>query len=297
MKTKLKMSLAISLTVSMSAIAQVNPIEKLERPVDNAVVTAINNTAHDVLNGIPMKNADDTWNVTFPDLSKTYLATGTFAPLANLKQVGYGQTYSQVRLLLGNPHFSEGIGSPKAYNYIYNMWTNQAAGEFIPCQYQVQFDNNRAVKGTYWVNQTCASLLNPAPAPVAKTERINIAADALFQFNRSSAADLLPAGRNKLDELANKINSAYARVDNISLNGYTDRLGSDGYNMALSQARANTVRSYLQMRGVNASMTTAGQGKSNPVTTGCMGSRATPALTACLQPDRRVTVDITGIKK
>jgi OOP family OmpA-OmpF porin len=39
-----------------------------------------------------------------------------------------------------------------------------------------------------------------------------------------------------------------------------------------------------------------GVGKREPVTTSCSNKLARPALIACLQPDRRVIIEVTGIK-
>ena len=135
-------------------------------------------------------------------------------------------------------------------------------------------------------------------APIAaQTDRINLAADALFQFNQSAAQDILPQGLATLDALAQTLNSHYVRVDGIHITGHTDRLGSDTYNQALGQRRAETVKGYLADKGVHAPMSVASAGEREPVTTNCVGSRATAALKACLQPDRRVVVDVTGVKK
>lgn len=52
----------------------------------------------------------------------------------------------------------------------------------------------------------------------------------------------------------------------VLIEGYTDSLGSDGYNHGLSQRRADTVMSYLIAHGVSAPRLTAlGKGASNPV--------------------------------
>ena len=83
-------------------------------------------------------------------------------------------------------------------------------------------------------------------------------------------------------------------IDSIALTGHTDRLGSEQYNYNLGLQRAQTVKNYLQGKGVQAPISVASAGESQPVTTACTGTRATAALKACLQPDRRVTVDISG---
>lgn len=138
-------------------------------------------------------------------------------------------------------------------------------------------------------------------APVAQSvvaepqvERINLSADALFRFNQSDAADMLPEGKATLDRLAENLVSRQDYIDSIALTGHTDRLGSEQYNYNLGLQRAQTVKNYLQGKGVQAPISVASAGESQPVTTACTGTRATAALKACLQPDRRVTVDISG---
>ena len=137
----------------------------------------------------------------------------------------------------------------------------------------------------------------PVAQPVVaepQVERINLSADALFQFNQSDAADMLPEGKATLDRLAENLVSRQAHIDGIALTGHTDRLGSEQYNYNLGLRRAQTVKDYLQGKGVQAPISVASAGESQPVTTTCTGTRATAALKACLQPDRRVTVDISG---
>jgi OOP family OmpA-OmpF porin len=121
-------------------------------------------------------------------------------------------------------------------------------------------------------------------------------ASALFRFDRSSEADLLAEGRAELDALAERIATVYASVERIDLVGHTDRLGPEAYNQRLSEARANTVKAYLQARGVSAAIHASGRGEAEPKVQ-CEGERANAALTACLQPNRRVEVTITGTQR
>ena len=137
----------------------------------------------------------------------------------------------------------------------------------------------------------------PVAQPVVaepQVERINLSADALLRFNQSDAADMLPEGKATLDRLAENLVSCQAHIDGIALTGHTDRLGSEQYNYNLGLQCAQTVKNYLQGKGVQAPISVASAGESQPVTTACTGTRATAALKACLQPDRRVTVDISG---
>lgn len=134
--------------------------------------------------------------------------------------------------------------------------------------------------------------------PVERTVSVNLAADTLFKFNGSSLNDLLPKGRQEVLNVANQISNDFVYVSHIKLTGHTDRLGSESYNQQLGQNRAETVRNLLAQNGVSKNlMSTASQGKNQPVTDGCPTVKSREDLKACLQPDRRVTVEITGIAK
>jgi outer membrane protein OmpA-like peptidoglycan-associated protein len=130
-------------------------------------------------------------------------------------------------------------------------------------------------------------------------EQFDLSADALFKFDRGDLGGMLPQGKAKLDELAARLNQAYANVDSIRLVGHADRLGGDAYNQKLSEQRAWTVKQYLQQRGITAAIQTEGRGEAEPTgtTTSCKGERAIAALTQCLQPDRRVSVEIVGARR
>lgn len=141
----------------------------------------------------------------------------------------------------------------------------------------------------------------PTPMPVAETattsEQVTLSADALFKFDKAEIGDLLPEGQSVLDKLVGTLTSGYVRINQIELVGHTDRLGTEKYNQALGLARAEAVRKYLEARGVQTRMLVASKGSSEPITQDCQGSKATPALKACLQPDRRVTLMISGVKQ
>lgn len=130
------------------------------------------------------------------------------------------------------------------------------------------------------------------------TLHINLAADTLFKFNGSSINDLLPKGHQEVFDVASKISNNFVSVSSIKLIGHTDRLGSEIYNQQLGQKRADTVRDLLLKNSVPLHIiSTSSAGKSQPVTDGCFEVKQRKQLENCLQPDRRVTVQITGISK
>lgn len=133
----------------------------------------------------------------------------------------------------------------------------------------------------------------PPPAPMPVARRVQFSADSLFSFDK---AVIRPDGRAALDTFGRDLQGA--RYNSISVEGNTDRLGSDAYNQKLSQERADAVKAYLITNGgIDARKITAtGRGETNPETKpeDCKGNKPTPALIACLQPDRRVDVEVTG---
>ena len=131
----------------------------------------------------------------------------------------------------------------------------------------------------------------PAPAPKPSAEKVKLAADTLFDFDK---AVLKPEGMAKLDKLAAEAGALKLEV--ILAVGHTDRIGSAAYNQKLSEKRAAAVKQYLVSKGVEANRVyTEGKGESQPVTKGC-NQKSRKALIECLQPDRRVEIEVIGSK-
>jgi OOP family OmpA-OmpF porin len=125
---------------------------------------------------------------------------------------------------------------------------------------------------------------------------VSFSADSLFDFAKDTVK---PAGKQALDSFAAELKSA--RFEVITVTGYSDRIGSHEYNMRLSTRRAEAVKSYLvETLGIPAEKVTAqGADGSDPVTKPdeCPGAGRTPKLIACLQPDRRVDVEVVGSQR
>jgi OmpA-OmpF porin, OOP family len=134
----------------------------------------------------------------------------------------------------------------------------------------------------------------PPPAPKPVPQRFTISTDTLFDFDRIT---LRPDGRRKLDEVADALRGT--QHDTITVTGHTDRVGTVKYNQNLSERRADSVKRYLQEKGLDVGKISAsGKGKSQPVTKPNQCPRGMPhaALFACLQPDRRVEIEASGTK-
>ncbi|CAD5365938.1 Outer membrane protein A precursor [Rubrivivax sp. A210] len=140
--------------------------------------------------------------------------------------------------------------------------------------------------------------LEPATPLVAfappQSRRVSYAAESFFAFDR---AELQPAGKSALDVFASQLEGS--SYDNIRVQGHADRIGGATYNQTLSLARADAVKAYLVSLGRfdAARITTEGRSESEPVTLpdDCKGPMSTPVI-ACLQPDRRVEIEVSGTR-
>jgi len=92
---------------------------------------------------------------------------------------------------------------------------------------------------------------------------------------RIGSATILPDSASLLDAVSGV--ATLCTAYNIDIGGHTDRLGEDSLNLRLSQDRADSVRAYLDSRGVDVSNITAiGYGETRPIDTS--GTRAGDAL-------------------
>jgi len=131
----------------------------------------------------------------------------------------------------------------------------------------------------------------PTPPPPVRTERTTVSATELFTFD--SAKLRLP--QPKLDEVISVLNTN-TNVNNVTITGYTDRLGSDKYNQKLSERRAVSVKNYMISKGIDASRLKAeGRGEANPIVTCTEKNRV--ALIKCLEPNRRVEIEQITIER
>ena len=229
--------------------------------------------------------------LAFPDPSRAWLSGGSLVTVDNLRLVHRGASRDQLYTLLGPPHFNEGIFSLDRWNYIFRLRAGE--DEYVNCQYQVHFDDNKLVESTHWRTSRCATLVTPVEAEeiesdVSKLE-LTIASDLLFGFD---SAELTLDGRRGLDEVVAILKRDFDTPELLVL-GHSDRLGLAEYNQTLSEHRAEAVKSHLVSRGMQEeTIRTAGRGARDPVVQ-CSETLARPALAECLGPNRRVQIEVT----
>lgn len=108
--------------------------------------------------------------------------------------------------------------------------------------------------------------------------RVTLSADVLFAFNK---ATLTPTARRTIARIAKRLEGT-VRVD-----GHTDSIGSDAYNLRLSRRRALAVVGVLRKASSGTRFSARGRGESSPVAPNTSGGKDDPAGRA---RNRRVTI-------
>lgn len=226
-------------------------------------------------------NSDGTTdNPVFPDISESKFnhdgsQFGSWPNWENVRQIEKGMNKDQLYNLIGRPHFAEGLYGVREWDYVFNYREN---GQHKICQYKVLFDNDMNAQTFLWFPNGCNS---------ASVSSYNLSGDFLFDFDKST---LTAKGKEVVDSVASQLKSINA--DQVKVAGYTDRLGSESYNLNLSQRRADVVKARLQQQGVNAQINAVGYGKANQVIA-CANEKG-QALRDCLRPNRRVEISAEG---
>jgi OOP family OmpA-OmpF porin len=199
----------------------------------------------------------------------------------SLIAVAIAATYCHAQTVdLNGGYLTAGDGTPvrSAYGDCWRTaaWTENDASQ--------ECDPQLAVKET-----PKAPLMPAPPAP----KRLSFATEVLFDFEQ---AELDADGRKQLDELAQQLLAI--EVEKVTGTAHSDRIGAAAYNDRLSARRAEVIRTYLVEKGVPEKLLRfESKGAREPVTIGrcdAMGpeTKQNVKLVACLQPDRRVDIEV-----
>jgi len=157
-----------------------------------------------------------------------FIIAGRFTPQKTAK--GFGLTFG------GGRGLDTGVGSPDVRVFVGLNYNKQNIVEIPPPP--------------------------PAEVEVVAEEKIVITQKIHFEFNKST---IRPISYPILDDVAYLL-QINPQIRRVRVEGHTDWIGSDAYNQALSERRANAVRDYLIGKGIAPDrMMAVGYGESRPI--------------------------------
>jgi OOP family OmpA-OmpF porin len=167
-------------------------------------------------------------------------------------------------------------------NWVNSTGTPWRNGDGTLCWRDAAWTPATAAKGCDGFLEPKAAAKPAAAQPKVTQTKITLQADTLYDFDK---ATLKPEGKATLDKVAADL--AKIRLEVIIAVGNTDSVGSDAYNQALGQRRAQSVKAYLISKGVDGGrIYTESKGKSNPV--------ATNATAEGRAKNRRTDIEVVG---
>lgn len=207
---------------------------------------------------------------------------GSWPDWDNVRMIEAGMNKDQISNLIGRPHFAEGIVGVREWDYVFNYREN---GEHKVCQFKILFDKNRDAQSFFWLPEKCGpESSSQAETIITSVEPYELSGDFLFDFD---SAGLSEQGKEQLTKIANKLKNQ--SVTRIKVEGFTDYLGNEDYNLRLSHQRAEAVKAYLVSQGIlSDAIYAAGRGESVQIKF-CEGGSGT-SLRECLKPNRRVVI-------
>lgn len=188
--------------------------------------------------------------------------------------------------------------NPTKKGYVLSSNGSVVLSNFGECVHTSDWKPDMAIPGcdgyVEKVEPTAAAPIQMAAATPPKQptlENVTLNVETLFEFDQ---ATLRPEARERLDQIAQRL-SEYPVVTDVEIVGYTDRIGTEQYNATLSERRAKAVADYLSSRAAasQGNMQVRGMGEANPVVT-CENTGSNEKLIECLQPNRRVEVNISA---
>lgn len=195
----------------------------------------------------------------------------------------------------------EGYAIDSNRNLIKNSYNEcLKAGHWTPAMAIFECDPGLVKKEEPPKAEIAPSPVEPSPSPVAVPEEpvfvpITLQAEKLFDFNQSV---IRPDGQKVLaEEVVSKLRAI--PESEVIVTGHADRIGSEAYNMGLSQRRADAVKAYLVEQGIESHrIQTVAKGETEPVVS-CKNvkgesSSRNRVLVECLRPNRRVVVEVKG---
>ena len=105
----------------------------------------------------PNQAVKDNTKEEFPAFESSYLKQVKRYKAADVARLQTNLNKDQVRHLLGNPHFDEGVFGSKVWNYVLDVRLPQSA-QYQRCELHLEFDKHGFVENMHWKDRVCAQL-------------------------------------------------------------------------------------------------------------------------------------------